>query len=222
MNVDIANRLVELRKVNNLSQEELADKLGISRQAISKWERAESSPDTDNLINLSRLYGVSLDALLATDSEIPRPKKAEDIEELEATLKEKFQELKVKLEPVRKQAIAVSRRVFGIYLIMALVAVTAHIIMGFAGDLWHPGWIIYLAIPLAISAYEGVIIIKRKKCVLCGLLVFCYPVLVLAIYLAVCFSVGLWHPLWLMFLTIPVYYTIIINLLKKARKASAE
>lgn len=73
MNIEIANRLVNLRKSNNLSQEALAEKLGISRQAVSKWERAEASPDTDNLILLSRLYGVSLDELLKTDEEIPGP-----------------------------------------------------------------------------------------------------------------------------------------------------
>ena len=73
MNIEIADRLVKMRKAHGFSQEELADKLGISRQAVSKWERAESSPDTDNLIMLSRLYGVSLDSLLATEDEIPRP-----------------------------------------------------------------------------------------------------------------------------------------------------
>lgn len=70
MNIEIANRLVELRKANNLSQEALAEKLGISRQAVSKWERAEASPDTDNLILLARLYNISLDELLKTDEEI--------------------------------------------------------------------------------------------------------------------------------------------------------
>lgn len=64
MNVSIANKLCELRKKHGYSQEELADKLGISRQAVSKWERAEASPDTDNLIELASLYGVSLDELL--------------------------------------------------------------------------------------------------------------------------------------------------------------
>lgn len=73
MNIEIANRLVQLRKSNNLSQEALAEKLGISRQAVSKWERAEASPDTDNLILLARLYGVSLDELLKTEDEIPEP-----------------------------------------------------------------------------------------------------------------------------------------------------
>ncbi|MDE7288895.1 MAG: helix-turn-helix transcriptional regulator, partial [Oscillospiraceae bacterium] len=65
---EIANRLQQLRKNNNLSQEELAEKIGVSRQAVSKWERAEASPDTDNLILLSRLYNMSLDELLRTDS----------------------------------------------------------------------------------------------------------------------------------------------------------
>ena len=70
MNIEIANRLVELRKKSGLSQEELAAKLGLSRQAVSKWERAEASPDTDNLICLAKLYGVSLDDLLNTDDSV--------------------------------------------------------------------------------------------------------------------------------------------------------
>lgn len=73
MNIEIANRLVQLRKQHGYSQEELAAKLGLSRQAVSKWERAEASPDTDNLIMLSRVYGVSLDELLKTDEPIPEP-----------------------------------------------------------------------------------------------------------------------------------------------------
>ena len=70
MNIEIANRLVNLRKKNGLSQEQLAAKLGLSRQAVSKWERAEASPDTDNLICLAKLYGVSLDDLLNTDEPV--------------------------------------------------------------------------------------------------------------------------------------------------------
>ena len=63
MDITTANRLYELRKQHGYSQDELADKLNVSRQAISKWERSESSPDTDNLIALAKLYGVSLDEL---------------------------------------------------------------------------------------------------------------------------------------------------------------
>lgn len=64
MNIETANRLLQYRKNSGLSQEELAEKIGVSRQAVSKWERSEASPDTDNLIRLAEVYGVSVDELL--------------------------------------------------------------------------------------------------------------------------------------------------------------
>lgn len=64
MDLAMAQRLVDRRKAAGFSQEALAAQLGVSRQAVSKWERSESSPDTDNLIALAALYGVSLDELL--------------------------------------------------------------------------------------------------------------------------------------------------------------
>ena len=89
MNIEIANRLQKLRKEKGFSKEELADALGISRQAVSKWERAEASPDTDNLICLAKLYNVSLDSLLDTD---------ETIEELKEEQKEKAEEAEAEKE----------------------------------------------------------------------------------------------------------------------------
>lgn len=78
MDKGIARRLAARRKQAGLSQEALADKLGVSRQAVSKWERAESLPDTDNLIALAALYGLTLDELLwreagENDSRISQP-----------------------------------------------------------------------------------------------------------------------------------------------------
>lgn len=64
MDLAMAQHLVDRRKAAGLSQEALAAQLDVSRQAVSKWERSESSPDTDNLIALAALYGVSLDELL--------------------------------------------------------------------------------------------------------------------------------------------------------------
>lgn len=64
MNIETANRLLKYRKKFGFSQEELAEKIGVSRQAVSKWERAEAAPDTDNLIILADVYGVTLDELL--------------------------------------------------------------------------------------------------------------------------------------------------------------
>ena len=80
MTIEIADRLCAYRKKNGLSQEELAERIGVSRQAVSKWERAEASPDTDNLILLSKIYGVTLDELLNTDpTEESEPEKKESV-----------------------------------------------------------------------------------------------------------------------------------------------
>lgn len=60
----IADRILELRKVKGISQEELADKIGVSRQAVSKWESEQSIPDLDKIIILSEFFEVTTDFLL--------------------------------------------------------------------------------------------------------------------------------------------------------------
>lgn len=57
-------KLIELRKSKGLSQDELGDKLGVSRQTISKWELAQSYPDFQRLVLISDYFGLSLDALV--------------------------------------------------------------------------------------------------------------------------------------------------------------
>lgn len=69
MEFSVAERLAQLRRSHGYSQGELARKLGLSRQAVSKWERAEAAPDTENLIALARLYGVTLDELAGLEAE---------------------------------------------------------------------------------------------------------------------------------------------------------
>lgn len=64
MAFDLGTRIVELRGARGLSQEALANELGISRQAVSRWERGEALPDTENLIALADLFEVSLDELV--------------------------------------------------------------------------------------------------------------------------------------------------------------
>ncbi len=85
MDLAMAQRLVDRRKAAGLSQEALAAQLGVSRQAVSKWERSESSPDTDNLIALAALYGVSLDELLygeaASDADSSEDGSTETVDE---------------------------------------------------------------------------------------------------------------------------------------------
>ena len=62
--LNIAERIQNLRKAKGLSQEELADKIGVSRQAVSKWENEQSSPDIEKIIILSDFFEVSTDYIL--------------------------------------------------------------------------------------------------------------------------------------------------------------
>lgn len=62
--MNLAEKILNLRKQNSLSQEQLADKLGISRQSISKWESEQSVPELDKIVRLSEIFEVSTDYLL--------------------------------------------------------------------------------------------------------------------------------------------------------------
>lgn len=67
--LNLAEKLQLLRNENRLSQEELAEKLGISRQAVSKWESGKSTPDLNKLIAISELYNVTIDSLVKCTDE---------------------------------------------------------------------------------------------------------------------------------------------------------
>lgn len=62
--MNIADRIQQLRKAKGISQEELADKLGVSRQAVSKWESEQSTPDVEKIILLSEYFEVTTDYLM--------------------------------------------------------------------------------------------------------------------------------------------------------------
>lgn len=62
--MNIADRIQNLRKMKGISQEELADKVGVSRQAVSKWESEQSSPDLDKIIIMSDYFEVTTDYIL--------------------------------------------------------------------------------------------------------------------------------------------------------------
>lgn len=65
--MEIGNKIMELRKKNNFSQEDLAEKVGVTRQTISKWELGETAPDLKQAKVLSHVFKVSLDELVDND-----------------------------------------------------------------------------------------------------------------------------------------------------------
>lgn len=199
MNIKIANKLVELRKKNGLSQEELADKLGLSRQAVSKWERAESSPDTDNLICLAKLYNISLDDLLNTD---------ETIEEISREVKEKEGEKTKKEEQRKSLAEKELKRRKKYNLIegilsgsLALVATIVYFVVCFKNpNEWSRLWVVYFGIIIIPSIVKAM---KNRR--FCN---FNFAVLVTCGFMVLGLYFGLWHPGWIIFLSIPVYYSV--------------
>ena len=64
----LKDNLVMLRKLNSLSQEQIAERIGISRQAYAKWESGATVPDVERASRLAEVYGVSLDSLMKTET----------------------------------------------------------------------------------------------------------------------------------------------------------
>lgn len=77
----LSDKILDLRKQNGLSQEELAEKLNVSRQAVSRWEVGSAQPDASNILQLSKLFGVTADYLLndefESDHDVPAVKNTE-------------------------------------------------------------------------------------------------------------------------------------------------
>lgn len=183
MSIQLGTKLAELRKRNGYSQEALAEKMGVSRQAVSKWERGESTPDTDTLIELARLYSVSLDTLVGNEQN-------EEKKETEKAPKEK----KEPLYP------GLSKKL--LLFPFPMLVVVIYILIGFALNLWHPAWLIFLSIP----AYYHIAIGARattKKGLLLGLPVF---EAALSMFLFLGLFINAWAWAWILFILAIFYY----------------
>ncbi len=238
MNIEIANRLVKLRKQAGLSQEELADKLGLSRQAVSKWERAEASPDTDNLICLAKLYNISLDELLSTEDD------AETIvnEQVKSEQEKKRDNVHIGpdgifVESEDGETVSISKG--GIHVcdgdghhhyrhdprdkrseeqikkdkilywsfngILYVLATVAYLLFGFLLKMWHNMWIVFF-IPSIIMSLAVAI---RKKRAHHFNIAFLSSFVFFLICLVLFPKQNLWHPMWAVFLAIPIYYILV-------------
>lgn len=304
MNLQIANRLVQLRKEHGLSQDALADKLGVSRQAISKWECGEAAPDTDNLIALAELYNVTLDSLLGYErgarsdfkseryentveteilEEVPETKTESEEESFaenadsaenerenfaEGNFSFRFRKEKnengerkkdrahfenggITFDGENGETVHISPRgIFvenatekvdvswsGIHVrkkdgsntwwepekgyypfgsfwmklpdiegVWFLFAVVGYLLLGFLLNAWHPGWLIFFAVPVLGGLtrpwkYTGT-----------------FPLIVTGVYLTLGLAGGWWHPGWVVFFAIPVFYIVMEFIKKKVRK----
>lgn len=199
MNVEIAQRLAAMRREKGYSQEELANKIGLSRQAISKWERAESSPDTGNLIALADLYGVTLDELVRVDVDI-----ADDVRFEEASKEEAAETAEAAETIAAAESVAAAAA-------RAEAAARVHELKDELKD----------AVTQATKEASGVqagapgtpqppdgqqAAAHRPRSVWAT---FPYPIACVILYLIFGFVFSWWHPGWVIFLTIPIYYWIV-------------
>ena len=193
MNINIAKNLERLRKDNGYTQEALAEKVGVSRQAVSSWEQGNASPDTDNLIALAKIYGVKVDDLLVdTDRQA----------EFEAERDDFFGVgIGDKSEKSKKNKSRAAAFPFPVLVVMV------YFVVGFTTHAWHPAWLLFFTIPLyyyIINWVEQANGNANRH----WMELFPYPLVVAAVYLVLGFVFHIWHPTWLLFLTIPIYYFI--------------
>lgn len=205
MSMEIAQRLAEMRREKGFSQEELANLLGLSRQAVSKWERGESAPDMANLIALADLYEVTLDELIrgeasavqAADADAATKAAAPD--KVDVTINTFINDEKPKAtstaEPANAQP-SVSSAASGATTAPSAATVAA------SKQAYPPP-------PSTQPVYQVATPPPAPKVATEVWMTFPYPLFCALLFLVLGFVFGLWHPGWIIFLTIPFFYWIV-------------
>ena len=116
----LADKIIELRKKNGLSQEELAEKMSVSRQSVSKWESALSTPDINRILQMADIFGVSTDYLLKDEIETEEGMLRTEDEPEPPARKVSLEEANEYLACAAKASGIIAR---GVFLIIAGVAV---------------------------------------------------------------------------------------------------
>ncbi len=236
MSIKQGDYLKKLRNEKGLSQEKLAERLGISRQSISKWEQGTATPDTENLLKLSNLYGVSADVILNC-GEVPSVEAAPEKSESEvaggespassdaspgstASPESTASEAEVTVsapagvkEEIHTASMPQSEKREekaekpGKKRSWVYVAFPFFAVLAAAAvGALFNGWWYCWLILLLIPLFYTLVQAVERK----NAVIFCYPVLVALIYFIFGFMYQIWHPLWLIFLTIPIYYVITV------------
>lgn len=156
-----ADKLIQLRKKSGWSQEELAQQLNVSRQAVSKWEGAQSVPDLDRILQLSRLFGVSTDYLLKDELEdhavVDAPEVAPDTRKVSMAEASEF--LRIKQETAIPIAGATLLCILSPICLMMLAALSEHPGSGISENMAAGVGLIVLlvmvAAAVAIYLYSG-------------------------------------------------------------------
>lgn len=212
MSMEIAERLAVMRREKGFSQEDLAGQLGLSRQAISKWERGESAPDMGNLIALADLYEVSLDELIRGEGAGTEttPKTAAS-EKVDVTINTFINEEKTKPAEASTRDEAAAKSVPVATSTPAPAPTPAPVAAPPACPPPAPAPQMQPTIPVYqhVPGHAVVSAPAEPKPTSEVWMTFPYPLFCALLYLVLGFLFGLWHPGWIIFLTIPFFYWIV-------------
>ena len=144
--MNLADKIIEERKKNGWSQEELASKLGVSRQAVSKWESSGSIPDLQRILQMSELFGVTTDYLLKDEIEEEPLNEYTETNTIKVSMEEANQYLDMKSKGSRIVANATSLCILSPVPLIVLGTMTEdHILIGFS--------LVLLLVLVAIAVY---------------------------------------------------------------------
>ena len=196
--MSLGERLLELRKKHGLSQEEVADKLNVSRQTISKWETDSSTPDFDKIIPICELYGISSNELLKGEKE--------EKENISSMSEE---------EKAHKR---IGGIVFSIFLYFAAVAwiMTSVAALDFDPVISSAIFLLICGVATCIIIYS-LIVYKKKKTEeeekqnkIVKKIDDIISIITLVIYLIVSFATMAWHITWIIW----IIYALVMEIVK--------
>ncbi len=211
--MSFCTNLQYLRKLNKITQEELAEKLEVSRQSVSKWETGEAYPETEKIIALCDIFGVDMDSLMRGDVTSARTVFNAVNEEDGGVIHDDGVEEGAmpsgEESGGRSRAAASALGRAGRVLEGGIISgsVAAYIIMGAAGGLWHPGWLIFIfAVALCAFIDEAFAAeggehnsappAARIFYGLASMVIILSP----GVYLVCGLVFGNWHPSWVVFI----------------------
>lgn len=207
--MDLGENLYNLRKKKNLSQEEVAEKLNVTRQTISKWETGESKPDFDKIIPICNLYDITSDELLK--GEITEPIEKEENKEIIDTDEKNYNN-----KITKKRAFLLSLGIFlyfaSIVFIIFFEQMDVNEIVGVSG------FLLICGIATSLIVYQGVVYSKKEKKLLSEelkqkelkIVTETVATIFLVIYLLLSFTTMAWHITWIIW----IIYAAVENIIK--------
>lgn len=166
----LADKIIQLRKREGMSQEELAEKMNVSRQAVSKWESAQSLPDIDKILQLSQMFDVTTDYLLKDEiEETEQNVRSDSADNILRAERIDIEDQSIHIEKDGKSVYingeSIQRR-YKDYPLTGIVTssywslVTAvYLIWSFMSDAWDISWIIW---PLSPLLYTPIVMLCRE------------------------------------------------------------